>query len=429
MKVVVVGGGFGGLSAVRALKDVDTEVTLIDRRNFHLFQPLLYQVATGALSPAHIAAPLRSILRKQDNARVVLGEVTVFDLENRRVILDGRSEDYDVLIVSTGSAYNYFGRGDWEALAPSLKTIEEATAIRTHILNAFEQAEVASDPAAVRAWLTFVVIGGGPTGVELAGAIAEVARFTLNDDFSQIRPADAHVVLIEAEARVLPAYPPSLSEHARLSLEHLGAEVRLDTRVTAIDGEGVTVSTTKGEERIEARTVLWAAGVAGTPTGRTLAEAAGVTTTAGGRLAVTPQLTLPGRPEVFVIGDLAYLEQDGKPLPALAPVAIQQGAYVAKVIAGRLAGEPEPSFRYKDRGVMATIGRSAAVADLGRIRLHGFIGWLAWLVIHLMMLVRFESKVSVFLQWMWTYFTHGRSARLITASRRQPTSDNQQETQ
>jgi NADH dehydrogenase len=366
---------------------------------------------------------LRSVLRRQSNVQVVLGEVTGFDLAARRVVLDGRTEDYDVLVVSTGSAYNYFGRSDWEALAPSLKTLEEATAIRTRILNAFEQAELASDPGAVRAWLTFVVIGGGPTGVELAGAIAEVARYTLNDDFKHIRPADAHVVLIEAEDRVLTSYPPSLSAHALNSLDHLGAEVRLDTRVTAIDEGGVTVSTALGEGRIEAHTVLWAAGVVGTPIGRTLAEAAGTSTAPGGRVTVTPELTLPGHPEVFVIGDLAFLEQDGEALPAFAPVAMQQGAHVAKAIAGRLTGEPDPAFRYKDRGSMATIGRSSAVADLGRIRLHGFLGWLAWLVIHLMMLVRFESKVAVFLQWVWTYFTHGRTARLITGSAAAPRPD------
>ena len=414
MKVVVVGGGFGGLAAVRELEDAEVEVTLIDRHNFHLFQPLLYQVATGALSPANIAAPLRSVLRRQRNARVVLGEVTGFDLEARQVLLGDRREDYDVLVVATGSTYNYFGHPEWREAAPSLKTLEDATEIRARILNAFEEAELAPDAPAVRAWLTFVVIGGGPTGVELAGAIAELARHALSGDFRHIRPADARVLLLELEGRILPPYPESLARHAQTSLEGLGAEVRVHTRVTAVDERGVSVTTPGGEERIEAHTVLWAAGVRGTTIAAALTEAAGLPPAQAGRIAVTPQLTVPGRPEVIVIGDLAFAEQDGKPLPAVAPVAMQQGAYAATTIKRRLAGEVAPPFRYRDRGSMATIGRSAAVADLGPLKLHGFIGWVTWLVVHLMMLVRFENKVLVLVQWAWNYFTHGRSARLIT---------------
>jgi NADH dehydrogenase len=416
MKVVVIGGGFGGLSTVQALEDTRVAVTLIDRRNFHLFQPLLYQVATGALSPANIAAPLRSVLRKQSNVRVILGEVSGFDLANRQVILDDRREDYDVLVVATGSRYNYFGHAEWQDAAPSLKTLEDANEVRTRILNAFEQAELAEELAEARAWMTFVVIGGGPTGVELAGAIAEVARHTLEGDFRRIRPSDARTLLLELEGRVLLAYPESLSRHAEASLKRIGVEVRLGTRVTGVDERGASVVTPGGDERIEARTVLWAAGVVGTPTGEALADAAGVAPAPGARLAVRPDLTLPGHPEVFVIGDLAYLEQDGEPLPAVAPVAMQQGANVAKTIARRLNGASGVAFRYHDRGSLATIGHSAAVADFGRLRLHGFLAWVTWLVVHLMMIVTFQNKLLVLMQWAWSYVTHGRSARLIAAA-------------
>ena len=411
MKVVIIGGGFGGLSACRALEGVDVEVTLIDRRNFHLFQPLLYQVATGALSPANIAAPLRSVLRKQSNVTVVLGTVTGFNLTKKQVLLTDRTIEYDVLIVATGSTYNYFGHGEWQAEAPSLKTIEEATDIRGRILRAFEEAELDAED---ESWMTFVVIGGGPTGVEMAGAIAEVARHTLPADFKHIRAANARILLLEADSGILGTFHPSLARHAEKSLDRLGVEVRVHTRVTGVDERGVTVSTAAGESHIEARTVVWAAGVVGTSTGRDLAESAGQELAPSGRIRVTPQLNLPGLPDVFVLGDLAFLEQNGKPLPALAPIAIQQGEHVAAAIKGRLAGTPAPAFRYKDRGTMATIGRSAAIADLGFVRLHGFPGWVTWLFVHLMLLVHFENRVLVLTQWAWNYFTRARSARLIT---------------
>ncbi len=418
MKVVVIGGGFGGLSAVRGLEDAgrDIEVTLIDRRNFHLFQPLLYQVATGGLSPANIAAPLRGVVRTQRNVRVVLDEVTGFDLEHKQVLAVESTHDYDVLVVATGSHYNYFGHPEWAAVAPSLKTIEDATEIRGRILHAFEEAEMARDADAVAAWQTFVVVGGGPTGVEMSGAIAELARTTLPGDFRRIKAADARVILVEADSRILNAYPESLAGHAVESLNRLGAEVRTHTRVTGVDETGITVQTPDGTQRIEARTVIWAAGVVGTSIGKTLADAAERELGPSGRIPVTPQLTLPGRPEIFVIGDLAFLEQDGKPVPPLAPVAMQQGAYVAKMIIERQAGKTATPFRYKDRGTMATIGRSAAIAVLGPLRLHGFIGWVTWLFVHIMMLARFENRILVLVQWAWNYVTYGRAARLITGA-------------
>ncbi len=421
MKVVVIGGGFGGLSAVRALEGVEgIEVTLVDRRNFHLFQPLLYQVATGGLSPANIASPLRGIVRTQSNVHVVLEEVTGFDLPNKRVITAGSSIEYDALIVATGSHYNYFGHPEWEQVAPSLKTIEDATEIRSRILHAFEEAELSEDEVETQRWMTFVIVGAGPTGVEMAGAIAELARTTLPGDFRHIEAANARIILVEADDRILPPYPPSLSQHATDSLKQLGAEVKTSSRVTGIDDHGITMETPDGEHRIESHTVIWAAGVVGTAIGKTLADAAGQELGPAGRIEVGPDLTIPGQPDVYVIGDLAFLRQNGKPIPALAPVAMQQGAYAAKSIKTRLAGRTMRPFRYHDRGTMATIGRSSAVADLGFIKLHGFIGWMAWLVVHLAMLVAFENRVLVFTQWTWNYFTHGRSARLITGRSRLP---------
>jgi NADH dehydrogenase len=423
MKVVVIGGGFGGISAVRAFEGAEgIEVTLIDRRNFHLFQPLLYQVATGGLSPANIASPLRGIVRKQKNVHVVLEEVTGFDLQNKRVITTDSTIDYDALIVATGSHYNYFGHPEWEKVAPSLKTIEDATEIRSRILHAFEEAEMSTDEAETRRWMTFVIVGGGPTGVELAGAIAELARTTLPGDFRHIEAGNARILLVEADPRILPPYPPSLSQHAVESLNDLGADVLTNSRVTGIDERGITMVTADGEQRIESKTVIWAAGVVGTAMGKTLADAADRPLGRGGRIEVEPDLTIPGQPAVYVIGDLASLEQDGKPIPALAPVAMQQGAYAARTIIAKHADRSMRPFRYHDRGTMATIGRSSAVAQIGPLRLHGLIGWLAWLTVHLTMLMRFENRVLVFTQWAWNYFTRGRSARLITGEKYSPSS-------
>ena len=345
MKVVVIGGGFGGLSAVRAFEGVEgIEVTLVDRRNFHLFQPLLYQVATGGLSPANIASPLRGIVRTQSNVHVVLEEVTGFDLPNKRVITAGSSIEYDALIVATGSHYNYFGHPEWEQVAPSLKTIEDATEIRSRILHAFEEAELSEDEVETQRWMTFVIVGAGPTGVEMAGAIAELARTTLPGDFRHIEAANARIILVEADDRILPPYPPSLSQHATDSLKQLGAEVKTSSRVTGIDDHGITMETPDGEHRIESHTVIWAAGVVGTAIGKTLADAAGQELGPAGRIEVGPDLTIPGQPDVYVIGDLAFLRQNGKPIPALAPVAMQQGAYAAKSIKTRLARTDDASL-------------------------------------------------------------------------------------
>ncbi len=413
--MVIVGGGFGGLYAALSLGRVPVRVTLLDRRNFHLFQPLLYQVATGALSPANIAAPLRSILRRQRNARVLLAEVTGFDAARRRVLLRDGEVPYDFLIVAAGASHHYFGHPEWAERAPGLKTVEDATEIRRRILLAFEAAEREPAPARRAAWLTFVVVGGGPTGVELAGALAEIARHTLRHDFRTINPAEARILLVEGTERVLPPYPPVLSRKAAESLAHLGVTVVTGAVVTDIQPDRVTLRHGDASEEIAARTLLWAAGVQASPLGKALQEAAGAELDRAGRVVVGPDLTLPGHPEVFVIGDLAHCRQpDGKPLPGVAPVAMQQGRYVAQAIQARLRGETVPPFRYRDRGNMATIGRAAAVADLGWVRLSGLFAWLLWLFIHLLYVVEFENRLLVLLQWSWNYLTWNRSARLIT---------------
>lgn len=413
--VVIIGGGFGGLYAARSLKRAPVWVTLIDRRNFHLFQPLLYQVATGGLSPANIAAPLRAILKRQKNTRVLLAEVIDIDAANRRVVLSDGEVGYDTLIVATGARHNYFGNDQWEKLAPGLKTIEDATEMRRRILLAFEAAERESDPDKLQGWLTFVVVGAGPTGVELAGTLGEMARHTLKHDFRAINPADARIFLVEGLDRVLPSYPPELSAKAQAALARLGVSVRTGAIVTDIQSDAVTLRCGERSERIPTRTVLWAAGVQASPLGRALAAAAGATLDRVGRVVVKPDLSLPGHPEIFVIGDLAHFShQTGKPLPGVAPVAMQQGRYVAKLVERRLRGEEMPPFRYKDYGSMATIGRAAAVADLGRLRFSGFFAWLTWLFIHLMYLVQFENRVLVLMQWALNYFTRNRYARLIT---------------
>ena len=414
--VVIIGGGFGGLYAAQALKHAPVRVTLLDRRNFHLFQPLLYQVATGALSPANIAAPLRAILKRQKNTHVQLAEVTDIDVAGQRAILSDGAIGYDTLIVAAGVRHHYFGHEQWAALAPGLKTVEDAIEIRRRILLAFEAAERESDPNVRRAWLTFVIVGAGPTGLELAGALAEIAMHTLREDFRAINPAEARIVLVEAADRVLPPYPPVLSAKAARAIERLGVSVQTGTTITAIDRDGVTVSTGAFEERIPTRTVLWAAGVQASPLGDILQERAGAILDRAGRVIVEPDLSVAGHPEIFVIGDLAHFRHHtGRPLPGVAPVAMQQGRYVAALIRSRLRQQRTTPFRYRDRGSMATIGRGVAVADLfGRWRFNGVVAWLAWLFIHLMYLVEFDNRLLVLTQWAWNYFTWNRGARLIT---------------
>jgi NADH:ubiquinone reductase (H+-translocating) len=415
-RVVIIGGGFGGLNAARALRRVPVHVTLLDRRNFHLFQPLLYQVATGGLSPANIAAPLRGILSRQRNTTVFLADVVDIDVERRAVLLiEGDEVPYDTLVIATGSSHHYFGHEEWAPLAPGLKTIEDAIEIRRRVLLAFEAAEREPDAATRRGWLTFVVVGGGPTGVELAGALGEIANDTLRHDFRSIDPAQAEIVLLEATERVLPPYPPDLSAKAERSLRRLGVTVRTGATVTAIQPGYVAIRSAGQDESIAAQTVLWAAGVQASPLGRRLAERTGVEVDRAGRLVVEPDLTLAGHPEIFVIGDLALCKSErGQPLPALAPVAMQEGRYVARVIAARLRGKTVGPFRYRHRGNMATIGRAAAVAELGRLHIAGYPGWLAWLFVHLLYLVGYQNRLLVLLQWAWNYVTRNRAARLIT---------------
>ncbi len=413
--VLIIGGGFAGLSCALALKHVPVRVTLIDRRNFHLFQPLLYQVATGGLSPANIATPLRKVLSRYGNTRVLLGEVAHIDTTAKQVGLNGFQLDYDYLVVATGSGHHYFGNDEWETHAPGLKTIEDATRIRHEVLKAFELAERENDPDVVQHYLTFAIVGAGPTGVELAGAISEIARHTLRHEFRTIKPEDARIVLLEHADRVLPPYPHALSDDARRMLTELGVEVQTGVKVTGITAEQVHVETADGPETINAKTVLWAAGVAASPLGRMLVEGADDALAHGGRVRVNQFLALPRHPEVFVVGDLAFaLDADEAPLPGVAPVAAQQGKYVAKHIAARLRGEAVEPFHYFDAGMASTIGRGKAVAVIFGRPLRGGVAWLAWLFIHLMKLVSFENRVLVFMQWAWNYTTRNRSARLIT---------------
>jgi NADH dehydrogenase len=413
--VVIIGGGFGGLYAAKSLRRAPVRVTLIDRRNFHLFQPLLYQVATGGLSPGDITSPLRFVLKRHKNTHVVLGDVQSIDVESRRVILSDGVVRYDTLIVAAGSRHHYFGNDQWESFAPGLKTIEDATEIRRRVLLAFETAEREPDPERRSAWLTFVVVGGGPTGVELAGALGEIANDTLKDDFRFIRPSDATILLVEGVDRVLPPYPPQLSAVARTSLESLGVTVRTGTSVTHLDDESVTLSCDGTEDRIAAHTVLWAAGVQANDLGNDLASTTGATLDRGGRLVVNPDLSLPQHPEILVIGDMAHFAHQGDhPLPSVAPVAMAQGRYVATLIRQRLQGHPTKPFHYIDKGSMATIGRSKAVCDFGRLRFSGLFAWLTWLFVHLLFLVEFQNRLLVLVQWAWNYVTFNRGARLIT---------------
>ncbi len=403
--VVIVGGGFGGLEAARALRRAPVRVTLVDRYNHHLFQPLLYQVATAGLNPADIAAPIRGILRRQKNLHVLLAEVQSVDVAGRRVLLDTGELAYDHLILACGATHSYFGHDEWAEAAPGLKTITDAVEIRNRVLWAFEAAEQETDPERRRAWQTLVVVGGGPTGVEMAGTLAELARHTLKRDFREIDPRASRVLLFEAGPSLLAAFPPDLRDDAKRRLESLGVEVRLGSPVTEITREGLRV----GGEWLAARTICWAAGVAASPVGRSL----GAPLDRAGRVQVNPDLTVPGAPEVSVVGDMAAVEHEGKLVPGVAPAAMQEGRHAAKNVLRRLKGAEPLPFRYVDKGSMATIGRAAGVADLGRLKLTGLLGWLAWLFVHLIFLIGFRNRLIVLFQWVWAYATYQRGARLI----------------
>ncbi len=408
-RVVIVGAGFGGLAAARALADAPVQLTVVDRRNHHLFQPLLYQVATAALSPGDIAYPIRSVLRHQANASVILADVVGIDVARREVRLADGSLPYDFLIVAAGAGHAYFGHDAWEKDAPGLKTLEDALEIRRRILLAFETAERESDPAVRRDLLTFVIVGGGPTGVELAGAIAEISRHVIVSDFRSIDPREARIVLVEAGPRLLPAMLPASSETAAATLARLGVEVRVGTPVTDVDARGVSV----GGERLGARTVVWAAGVAASPLARSL----GVPLDRAGRVPVESDLSIPGHPEVFVIGDLSvYTHQTGRPLPGLSPVAMQQGRAAARSIRATLAGRPRHRFHYVDKGTMAVIGRSEAVAEIAGLRFSGLVAWLLWCFVHIFYLIGFRNRAIVMMEWAWAYLTYQRGARLITGA-------------
>jgi len=422
-KILILGGGFGGLSAAQTLKRTDADITLIDRRNFHLFQPLLYQVATGSLSPGQIAAPLRSVLRRSKNTEVLLGEAADIDPVAKTLTLrDGGVFPYDSLIVATGSKTSYYGNDQWREDAPSLKTVEEATAIRHKLLYAFERAERADTEAEARAWLTFVIVGAGPTGLELAGAIAEISRETLRHDFRRIRPEESHIILLEGGPRVLASYPEDLSAKAEKLVTNLGVDVRKNTFVTAIDEHGLNFKAGNTTGRLEAKSILWTGGVDTNTFGRKLAERTLADTEKAGKIKVLPNLTVPNFPDIFIAGDLAYVvNKDGKPVPGVAQPAIQEGNYVAKVILARLKNQPAPPpFHYFDKGDMAVIGRAAAVANIFGIHISGLLAWLTWLFIHLMYIVQFQSRVLVFVQWGFEYLTFSRGARIITGATSDP---------
>ncbi len=407
-RVVIIGGGFGGLEAAKALRKVPVRVTLIDRQNHHLFQPLLYQVATAALSPADIAEPLRAILRGQENTEVILADVQKIDTAAKRVTTSDGDVGYDYLILATGARHSYFGKDEWEKYAPGLKSLDDALELRRRMLTAFEIAEKTSDDEVRKAAMTFVVVGAGPTGVEMAGALVEISRVTMVRDFRHIDSSQARVILVDAAPRVLPSFAPDLSESAREQLAGIGVDVRLSMMVEKVDETGVTL---KGGEKISARTVVWAAGNAASPLGASL----GVPRDRMGRVIVKADLSIPDHPEVFVIGDLAHFAPEGgAPLPGLSPVAMQQGRHVAKNIRVLLAGGWPAKFEYFDKGTMATIGRHAAVADAGFMHFTGFLAWLAWLLVHVLFLVSFRNKLTVLANWAWQYVTFGRGARLIT---------------
>lgn len=407
--VVIIGAGFGGLTVARALRSAPVQITVIDRSNYHLFQPLLYQVATADLSPADIAAPIRSVLHKQRNTSIVLAEVLGVDQQAQHVLLPDRAIYYDYLVIATGAHHSYFGHDAWEPFAPGLKSLDDAAMIRRNILLAFETAEMEPDPEQRRALLTFVLVGAGPTGVEMAGAIAELAHQTLATDFRTIDPTEARILLVEAMPRILPTFSATLAYKAQRALTHLGVEVKTNAPVEAIDAQGVVMA----GSRLQARTVIWTAGVAASPAGHWL----GAAVDRAGRVKTQGDLTLPGAPNVFVIGDTASVNQDGKPLPGVAPVAMQEGRYVARAIARRVAGKrPEPPFRYHNRGNLATIGRFFGIIEVGRLRLWGFLAWVLWLSVHIVYLIGFRNRFLVLFQWAWAYLTHQRSARLITCN-------------
>ena len=408
-RVIIVGGGFGGLDAARALANGPVQVTLLDRKNHHVFQPLLYQVATAALSPGDIASPIRWILRHQQNVEVLLADVRRIDPAAKTVITDGETFPYDFLIVATGATHAYFGHDEWAARAPGLKTLDDALEMRRRVLLAFEAAERERDPAAQQRLLTFVIVGGGPTGVELAGALAEIARQTLRDDFRHIHPESARILLLEGGPHVLGTFPDTLRIAARAALEKLGVDVRTGTAVTAIDEDGVTA----GGQRIAAQTILWAAGVAASP----LAASLGVPLDRSGRVAAEPALTVPGHPEIFVAGDICAFMQDGKQLPGVAQVAKQEGAHAARNVLHAIRGEPLEPFRYRDFGNVATIGRGAAVVDIGPVRASGWLAWVFWLFLHIFWLIGFRNRIAVLGEWAWSYITFQRRIRLITGSR------------
>lgn len=429
-RVVIVGGGFGGLYAAKSLGRAPVDVTLIDKRNFHLFQPLLYQVATGSLSPADISSPLRVVLSSHRNVRVLMDEVTDIDPGHQQVMLRSEAIPYDTLVLATGGSHHYFGNDHWESSAPGLKTVEDALEMRRRIFLAFEAAERELDPQKRKAWLTFVVAGGGPTGVELAGALAELAHGTLKADFRSIDTSEAQIILLEGMDRVLPPYPSVLSADAERSLTELGVTVKTKTLVTDITDYGVTTRQGDRIEHIQSRTILWAAGVKASGMGKVLAERAHAELDRAGRVMVAPDLSLPSHPNIFVIGDLAhYAHQGDKPLPGIAAVAMQQGSYIAKLIKHRLSGKELAPFRYSDGGSLAVIGRNAAVADLGALKLSGLPAWVIWVFVHIYYLIEFDNKLVVMTQWAWNYLTRSQGARLITGKGVMPPVEESQPTE
>ena len=409
-RIVIVGAGFGGLKAAKALGHANVHVTVIDRQNHHLFQPLLYWVATAGLSPADISSPIRSILHRQRNTEVIMAEVTGVDLEQQRVLMGERSVPYDYLVLATGAYDNYFGHPEWEQYAPGLKSITDATSIRRKILLAFEAAEIESDPQKIQSLLTFVLVGAGPTGVEMAGAIAELAHKALTSDFRHIDTRSTRIILVEAAPRILATFPASLARKTKRKLERIGVEVRENSPVTQVDEHGVVID----GEYIEAHNIIWSAGVTASPAGEWL----GTEVDRAGRVKVESDLSLPGHPNVFVIGDTATVMQNSKPLPGVAPVAMQEGHYVATLIMQRMAGkEQHKPFRYFNKGNLATVGRSYALVDLGLVKMTGFLAWVLWLVVHIFYLIGFRNRVVALFQWAWTYLTYNRGARLITLER------------